>query len=565
MTEIKPRILCVDDEPVILRFLEAILVPKGYEVVKAENGEEALGKIQTERVDLIISDVTMPKMNGFQLCSRIKGDERYRDIPVIIITGLTEKEDRVKGIEAGAEDFISKPIDAAEVLARVRMLLKTKEVHEKRIGELFIEMGFISEEQLGKALKVSKEQDIKVGEALYSIEALDKDHIYWVLSNQLKMNYIELSPEMIDKDLIKQFPFSTLEEILCLPLYETMEEIHFAIADPTDQKTVKMVKSLRPGKNVQLHLALPEKIMDILNLFKGEFYSPAPPREIQPEEGFIQTLPEIVDHLWGDLVADLLSMPQDETYWFYQIPDGCRLLSQRGKRFETLHEYPGEVYPFIRERLRQGITTQYFGKGTYLFLQEKKSNRQGAFKLWEINGLERELIQVERISTFSQESFIGSYPQAPALIEGLRNLIDQHHRLLIGGNDRLLIKQCCYSLWMKNRNVTDFPPPFFIEEEIEIYFPEVAQSSKDPFDLVHFIKHFKEEGLPFLFFETESSEMTSQEKFLPILFSGGCKNIILYFPFSSLEAMQKTVSIRQDWKEAGFKAIFISGYEVRPL
>src|SRR4030042_1372686 len=383
MTEIKPRILCVDDEPVILRFLEAILVPKGYEVVKAENGEEALGKIQTERVDLIISDVTMPKMNAFQLCSRIKGDKRYRDIPVIIITGLTEKEDRVKGIEAGAEDFISKPIDAAEVLARVRMLLKTKEVHEKRIGELFIEMGFISEEQLGKALKVSKEQDIKMGEALYSIEALDKDHIYWVLSNQLKMNYIELSPEMIDKDLIKQFPFSTLEEILCLPLYETMEEIHFAIADPTDQKTVKMVKSLRPGKNVQLHLALPEKIMDILHLFKGAFYSPAPPREIQPEEGFIQTLPEIVDHLWGDLVADLLSMPQDETYWFYQIPDGCRLLSQRGKRFETLHEYPGEVYPFIRERLRQGITTQYFGKGTYLFLQEKKSNRQGAFKFWE--------------------------------------------------------------------------------------------------------------------------------------------------------------------------------------
>lgn len=126
-----PRILCVDDEPVILRLLEAILVPKGYEVVKAENGEEALGKIQTERIDLIISDVTMPKMNGFQLCSRIKGDERYRDIPVIIITGLTEKEDRVKGIEAGAEEFISKPIDQAEVLARIKMLLKVKDLHER--------------------------------------------------------------------------------------------------------------------------------------------------------------------------------------------------------------------------------------------------------------------------------------------------------------------------------------------------------------------------------------------------------------------------------------------------
>lgn len=127
MIDTRPRILCVDDEPQVLKFLEALFAKNGYEVIKAENGEEALEKLKEERVDLVISDVRMPKIDGFELCRRIKGDDRYRDIPVIIITGLTEKKDRIKGIEAGAEDFISKPLDQAEVLARVKMLLKKRD------------------------------------------------------------------------------------------------------------------------------------------------------------------------------------------------------------------------------------------------------------------------------------------------------------------------------------------------------------------------------------------------------------------------------------------------------
>jgi len=135
----KPRILCVEDEPDVLKFLEALLVPNGYEVIKVENGEEALGKIIEESIDLVLSDVLMPKIDGFELCKRIKADERCRNIPVILITGLSDKEDRIKGIESGAEDFISKPIDPREVLARIKMLLRTKALHERRIGELFID------------------------------------------------------------------------------------------------------------------------------------------------------------------------------------------------------------------------------------------------------------------------------------------------------------------------------------------------------------------------------------------------------------------------------------------
>lgn len=127
----KPVILVVDDQPQNIELLEAHLVPQGYEILKAEDGESALKTIVENTVDLVLLDVMMPKIDGFEVCRRIKGDERFRNIPVVMITALSAKEDRIKGIEAGAEDFISKPIDRGEVLARVRMLLKMKTLNDR--------------------------------------------------------------------------------------------------------------------------------------------------------------------------------------------------------------------------------------------------------------------------------------------------------------------------------------------------------------------------------------------------------------------------------------------------
>ena len=126
----KPRILCVDDEPSNLKLLEALLVPKGYEVVKAENGKEAIEKLEATECDLVLLDVMMPEMNGFEVCKRIKDTDRHGNTPVVMITALRSKEDRIRGIEAGAEDFISKPLDQTEVLARIKMLLKIKTLND---------------------------------------------------------------------------------------------------------------------------------------------------------------------------------------------------------------------------------------------------------------------------------------------------------------------------------------------------------------------------------------------------------------------------------------------------
>ncbi|MEI6703401.1 MAG: response regulator, partial [Deltaproteobacteria bacterium] len=127
----QPTILCVDDEPTNLLLLQAILVPQGYRVVFAENGLVALAKLTEEVIDLVLLDLMMPGIDGFEVCRRIKSDEIQNSIPIIMLTAFDAKENRIKGIEAGVEEFLSKPFDRAEVLARVAMLLRVKGLNDQ--------------------------------------------------------------------------------------------------------------------------------------------------------------------------------------------------------------------------------------------------------------------------------------------------------------------------------------------------------------------------------------------------------------------------------------------------
>jgi len=122
----KARILCVDDEASNFALVDAILTPLGYEVVSASNGTEALEKVADRRIDLILLDVMLPNISGYEVCKTLKSDDRYRKIPVVLITALNSKEDKIRGIDAGAEDFISKPINQLEVVARIEMLLRVR-------------------------------------------------------------------------------------------------------------------------------------------------------------------------------------------------------------------------------------------------------------------------------------------------------------------------------------------------------------------------------------------------------------------------------------------------------
>ena len=124
------KILIVDDEPLNLKLLRSILANKEFSIREASNGHDALKEIAASQFDLIILDVMMPDMDGYEVCRRIKAAENTRLIPVILLTALQDSDSRIKGIEAGADDFVSKPPNKAELLARVKSLISIRELNK---------------------------------------------------------------------------------------------------------------------------------------------------------------------------------------------------------------------------------------------------------------------------------------------------------------------------------------------------------------------------------------------------------------------------------------------------
>ena len=129
------RILVVDDTPVNLKLLADLLAAKGYTVATATSGAEALGRIAAEPLDLVLLDVMMPGMSGYEVCRKIRDNPATAMLPVVMVTALDPAQERVKGIEAGADDFLTKPIHQPELLARVRSLLRVKMLWDQ-VGEL---------------------------------------------------------------------------------------------------------------------------------------------------------------------------------------------------------------------------------------------------------------------------------------------------------------------------------------------------------------------------------------------------------------------------------------------
>src|ERR1700733_3168029 len=122
-----PRILVVDDHPAIAGLMSQLLTQRGYDVVTAADSEQAEAEVRRLAPDLILSDVKMPGKSGYELCRQLKSDPVTRLIPFVLITGLTDSSDKVRGIEAGADDFLNKPVLAEELTARVKSLLRVKE------------------------------------------------------------------------------------------------------------------------------------------------------------------------------------------------------------------------------------------------------------------------------------------------------------------------------------------------------------------------------------------------------------------------------------------------------
>lgn len=121
----RKRILVVDDEVYIAHILEFSLGMEGYEVVSATGGDEALAKANELLPDLVVLDIMMPEMDGYETCARLRADERFADLPVIMLTAKHGAEDRERGAEVGANAYITKPFRPVELIDKIKELLET--------------------------------------------------------------------------------------------------------------------------------------------------------------------------------------------------------------------------------------------------------------------------------------------------------------------------------------------------------------------------------------------------------------------------------------------------------
>jgi PAS domain S-box-containing protein/putative nucleotidyltransferase with HDIG domain len=242
----KPVILIVDDRPQNIKLLEAQLAPQGYEIVKAANGEEALEKLSGNQIDLILLDVKMPGMDGFEVTRRVRQDNAHRLLPIILVTVLRDTEDRVKGIEAGCDDFLSMPLDKMELLARVRSLLKVKAYNDLMSNyrkELESEVTSRTEE-LKHALenlqqditdRKRSEEALKESEKKYRLLADNVNDVIFVLD--MNLNYTYVSPSV--KILRGYEP----EELLNQPSIETLTPSSRDLAMRTLSEVIELEKS----------------------------------------------------------------------------------------------------------------------------------------------------------------------------------------------------------------------------------------------------------------------------------------------------------------------------------
>ena len=128
------KILIVDDEEKNIKLIKGILAAERYQVYEALNGEEALKQVADNHPDLILLDIMMPGMDGFEVCKRLKQDESTRMIPIVMVTALNEKEHSIRAMKVGADDFLTKPVDHTELQVRVKSLLRIKSYHDSLLA-----------------------------------------------------------------------------------------------------------------------------------------------------------------------------------------------------------------------------------------------------------------------------------------------------------------------------------------------------------------------------------------------------------------------------------------------
>jgi len=253
------KILVVDDEPFNVELLEAHLSVAEYEVVTAYGGEEALEKVESEKPDLILLDVMMPGLNGFDVCKILKEKEETMFIPVVMVTALRELEDKIKGIESGADDFLTKPVNSIELLTRVKSLLRIKYLHDELIERKLRQLR-AEKELLQRELKIAQEiQQSFLPDVCPNIEGMELAALT-LPAGEVRSNFYDFVPVSRNKLglVVAHVSGSGIPAVLFMALSRALIRAN-AVSNPTVSDAIHKANDLI--------------INDIVNMGSGMFVS----------------------------------------------------------------------------------------------------------------------------------------------------------------------------------------------------------------------------------------------------------------------------------------------------
>lgn len=253
------RVLIVDDIPTNVRLLEARLTAEYYEVLTASSGQEALTICQSQEVDIVLLDVMMPEMDGFEVCRRLKADPKTHHIPVLMVTALDQPSDRVQGLDAGADDFLTKPVDDTQLMARVKSLVRLKSLTDELRARALTGQQIASEDALrvmdsispsgGSILIIDTDQrhaerirNFLVPEHQVDILTQPADAVFQVSGGSYELALVSMSLDDFDPLRVCS-QVRTVEHTRNLPI--------ILMADPADKPRV--VRALDLGINDFIH------------------------------------------------------------------------------------------------------------------------------------------------------------------------------------------------------------------------------------------------------------------------------------------------------------------------
>jgi DNA-binding response OmpR family regulator len=264
MANSKAKVLVVDDSKESVDLLEYFLKPAGYNIIKAMDGATALEIVENDPPDIILLDIMLPKVNGYEVCEKLKKQQSTFHIPIIMITVLKELKDKIKGLEAGADDFLSKPFDSVELLTRVKSLLRIKQYHDEIIKR---------NKELEKQKEILIREDLLKKELTNLIVHDMKNPLFVIQGNLQMMEYNRADTTGTSRDIytqrIQRSSKSLLRMILNLLDISRLEQQQMEIEPaPTDLNVmisdiVESFKDIPEHQSKSVHMKLVDDLPKI--------------------------------------------------------------------------------------------------------------------------------------------------------------------------------------------------------------------------------------------------------------------------------------------------------------